>query len=67
VCGLRLLPGAIRKERELSLVAVHVALLIVSRPVVLWNLIAVLTNAFSEGAYLHYARRERRNAPATIQ
>lgn len=35
-------------------------LLIVSRPVVLWNLIAVLTNSFTVGAYLYFLRRERR-------
>ena len=46
---------------------IYYGLLIVSRPVVLWNLIAVLTNFFSVGAYLHYARRERRNALATVQ
>jgi uncharacterized protein with PQ loop repeat len=34
-------------------------LLIVSRPVVLWNLIAVLTNSFTVGAYLYFRRRER--------
>jgi uncharacterized protein with PQ loop repeat len=39
---------------------VYYGLLIVSRPVVLWNLIAVLTNSFSVGAYFYYARRERR-------
>jgi uncharacterized protein with PQ loop repeat len=37
-------------------------LLIVSRPVVLWNLIAVLTNSFTVGAYLYFSRRERRVA-----
>jgi uncharacterized protein with PQ loop repeat len=46
---------------------VYYGLLIVSRPVVLWNLIAVLTNFFSVGAYLHYERRERRNPLATAQ
>ena len=35
-------------------------LLIVSRPVVLWNLIAVVTNSFSVAAYFHFAREERR-------
>ena len=39
-------------------------LVIVSRPVVLWNMIAVVTNAFMVGAYLHYARRERSSTPA---
>lgn len=34
-------------------------LLIVSRPVVLWNAIAVVTNFFVVGAYRYYARRER--------
>jgi len=34
-------------------------LLIVSRPVILWNIIAVATNFISVGAYFHYARRER--------
>jgi uncharacterized protein with PQ loop repeat len=43
---------------------IYYGLLIVSRPVVLWNLIAVLTNFFSVDAYFHYARRERRNALA---
>jgi MtN3 and saliva related transmembrane protein len=35
-------------------------LLIVSRPVVLWNLIAVVTNSFSVAAYFHFALEERR-------
>lgn len=39
-------------------------LLIGSRPVVLWNVIAVVTNSFVVGAYRHYARRER-SRPAT--
>jgi uncharacterized protein with PQ loop repeat len=43
---------------------IYYGLLIASRPVVLWNLVAVLTNFFSVGAYLHYAHRERRNARA---
>jgi hypothetical protein len=44
---------------------IYYGLLIASRPVVLWNLVAVLTNFFSVGAYLHYAHRERRNARAS--
>ena len=39
---------------------VYYGLLIVSRPVVVWNIIAVATNFFSVGAYLYFARRERR-------
>jgi len=46
---------------------VYYGLLIVSRPVVLWNLIAVLTNFFSVAAYLHYARRERGHAARAAQ
>jgi uncharacterized protein with PQ loop repeat len=38
---------------------VYYGLLIVSRPVVLWNIIAVATNFFSVGAYFYFARRER--------
>ena len=34
-------------------------LLIASRPVILWNLIAVATNFFSVGAYFYFARLER--------
>jgi MtN3 and saliva related transmembrane protein len=40
-------------------------LLIVSRPVVLWNTIAVVTNFFVVGAYRHYARRERKRSATT--
>lgn len=42
-----------------QIVWVYYGLLIVSRPVVLWNIIAVLTNFFSVGAYFYFARRER--------
>jgi MtN3 and saliva related transmembrane protein len=38
---------------------VYYGLLIGSRPVALWNIIAVVTNFFSVGAYYHFARRER--------
>lgn len=33
-------------------------LLIVSQPVVLWNIVAVTTNFISVGAYFYFARRE---------
>ena len=39
---------------------IYYGLLIVSRPVVIWNVIAVLVNAFSVAAYFRFARRERR-------
>jgi uncharacterized protein with PQ loop repeat len=38
---------------------VYYGLLIASRPVIAWNLIAVLTNAFSVGAYLYFVGKER--------
>jgi uncharacterized protein with PQ loop repeat len=41
---------------------VYYGLLIVSRPVIVWNLIAIVINGLSVGAYLHYARKERRPA-----
>lgn len=42
-----------------QIVWVWYGLLIVSRPVILWNLIAVATNFISVGAYFYFARRER--------
>ena len=42
-----------------QIVWVYYGLLIGSRPVVLWNIIAVGTNFFSVGAYYYFARRER--------
>jgi len=39
---------------------IYYGLLIVSRPVVIWNVIAVLVNALSVAAYFRFARRERR-------
>lgn len=42
-----------------QIVWVYYGLLIISRPVVLWNIIAVATNFFSVGAYFYYASRER--------
>ena len=38
---------------------VYYGLLIASRPVVAWNLIAVLTNSFSVAAYVYFVRKER--------
>ena len=42
-----------------QIVWVYYGLLIGSRPVVLWNMIAVATNFFSVAAYYHFARQER--------
>jgi uncharacterized protein with PQ loop repeat len=41
---------------------VYYGLLIASRPVVLWNLVAVVINALSVGTYLHFVRKERSQA-----
>jgi uncharacterized protein with PQ loop repeat len=38
---------------------VYYGLLILSRPVILWNVIAVLINFASVAAYVHFARLER--------
>jgi len=38
---------------------VYYGLLIVSRPVVLWNVVAVLVNSVSVGAYFYFARKEK--------
>ena len=39
---------------------VYYGLLIASRPVIAWNVIAVLINFLSVGAYLHFVRKEKR-------
>ena len=41
---------------------VYYGLLIASRPVIVWNLIAVLTNFFSVGAYLYFVRKEKKES-----
>ena len=41
---------------------VYYGLLIASRPVIVWNVIAVLVNSLSVGAYLHFVRKERGQA-----
>ena len=38
---------------------VYYGLLILSRPVIAWNVIAVLTNSFSVAAYTYFVRKER--------
>src|SRR6267142_5004424 len=40
---------------------VYYGLLIVSRPVIAWNLVAVLINFLSVGAYMHFVRKEKAN------
>jgi MtN3 and saliva related transmembrane protein len=41
---------------------VYYGLLIASRPVIAWNLIAVLINSLSVGAYLYFVRKEKMQA-----
>jgi MtN3 and saliva related transmembrane protein len=41
---------------------IYYGLLIASRPVIAWNVIAVLINFLSVGAYLHFVRKEKRRA-----
>ena len=41
---------------------VYYGLLIVSRPVVLWNVVAVLVNSLSVGAYVYFVRKEKKQA-----
>jgi uncharacterized protein with PQ loop repeat len=38
---------------------VYYGLLIASRPVIIWNVVAVFTNFFSVGAYRYFVRQER--------
>jgi len=41
---------------------VYYGLLITSRPVIAWNVIAVFINFLNVGAYLHFVRKEKRQA-----
>jgi MtN3 and saliva related transmembrane protein len=45
-----------------QIVWVYYGLLIASRPVILWNMIAVVINFLSVGAYLYFVGRERKRA-----
>jgi len=38
---------------------VYYGLLIASRPVIVWNIVAVFINFLSVGVYLHFARKEK--------
>jgi uncharacterized protein with PQ loop repeat len=38
---------------------VYYGLLIVSRPVIIWNIVGVLINFLSVGAYRHFVRLEK--------
>jgi MtN3 and saliva related transmembrane protein len=41
---------------------VYYGLLIASRPVIVWNIVGIVTNALSVGAYLYFARKEKSRA-----
>ena len=41
---------------------VYYGLLIASRPVIIWNVVAVFINFFTVGAYRHFVRREKSQA-----
>src|SRR5215471_13218097 len=41
---------------------VYYGLLIASRPVIAWNVIAVIINFLNVGAYFHFVRKEKRQA-----
>jgi len=45
-----------------QIVWVYYGLLITSRPVIAWNLIAVFINFLNVGSYLHFVRKEKRQA-----
>jgi uncharacterized protein with PQ loop repeat len=45
-----------------QIVWVYYGLLIASRPVILWNLVAIMINFLSAGAYIYFVRRERNKA-----
>ena len=45
---------------------IYYGLLIVSRPVVIWNLIAVLVNSISVAAYFYFVNKEKRVRAAGI-
>jgi len=44
-----------------QIVWVYYGLLIVSRPVIIWNVVAVLVNFFSVGAYFYFVGKEKRS------
>ncbi len=49
-----------------QIVWIYYGLLIVSRPVIAWNTVAVAINLLSVGAYLRFARREAKQAASRV-
>jgi MtN3 and saliva related transmembrane protein len=42
-----------------QIIWIYYGVLIDSRPIVLWNVVAVCINSLSVAAYMHFARREK--------
>jgi MtN3 and saliva related transmembrane protein len=49
-----------------QVVWIYYGLLILSRPVIAWNALAVVINSVSVGAYIHFSRQERRRHQFTV-
>jgi len=45
---------------------VYYGLLILSRPVIAWNVVAVVINFLSVGAYFHFVRKEKAEPKSTV-
>jgi len=45
---------------------IYYGILIISRPVVVWNVIGVLINFFSVGAYAYFRGKEKSRAAAQV-
>lgn len=45
---------------------VYYGLLIASRPVIIWNIVAVFINFLSVGAFFYFARNEKTHQPAKV-
>jgi len=64
LCGCDLVVRDVPSLGVFQILWVYYRLLILSRPVIAWNMVAVVINFLSVGAYLRFARREQRQAPA---
>jgi MtN3 and saliva related transmembrane protein len=54
--------AAVKQSGVFQILWVYYGLLIASRPVIAWNVIAVFINFLNVGAYLHFVRKEKRQA-----
>jgi uncharacterized protein with PQ loop repeat len=46
-----------------QIVWVYYGFLIASRPVIIWNIVAVVINSFMVGAFVYFARKEKLGRP----